>query len=589
MKIKVKLFGGFFIVAAIGIFLGVMGLYSNQKSVASIEVLLGLSKRGSSVSKILSAHNDWRHALSETVYNGTAFTGSLDPATCALGAWLNGEEVKQVIDGEVLSLLRDIVEPHIFIHVEAREIINCLNNGAEDEAIKQFREEVLPKTQEVITGLAKMNNRYNVMLNEKTREVYDFGRMFALVIILLIIAAIAASVILALIITSIIVKPIAGVTLTLKDISEGEGDLTRRIDNDSNDEVGVLSCYFNQTLEKIKNLVISIKNEAANLSEVSTDLTTNMDNTAAATNQIAANIQSIKMRVINQSASVTETNAAMEQVTSNINKLNGNIEDQSNHVSQASAAIEEMVANIQSVTDTLVKNSGNVQTLMEASERGHSGLQDVVTDIKKIARESEGLMEINAVMKNIASQTNLLSMNAAIEAAHAGEAGKGFAVVADEIRKLAESSGEQSKTIGTVLKAIKEHMDKITISTENVLNKFEFIDSHVRIVAAQEDNIRSAMGEQGQGSKQVLKGIELVTETTQQVKKESVEMLEGAKGVIHESNNLEKVTQEISSGMNEMASGAEEINIAVDRVNRISNKNREGIDNLIKEVSRFKV
>ncbi|GHU12258.1 methyl-accepting chemotaxis protein [Spirochaetia bacterium] len=384
-------------------------------------------------------------------------------------------------------------------------------------------------------------------------------------------------------------KPIVKTADMLRDISEGEGDLTRTIDIHSKDEIGDLAKYFNQTLEKIRHLIITIKGQSVKLFDIGNELASNMTETAAAINEITANVQSIKARVINQSASVTETNATMEQITVNIDRLNDQVEKQSSSVSQSSSSIEEMLANIQSVTTTLVKNADNVKILLEASEVGRGGLQEVASDIQEIARESEGLLEINAVMENIASQTNLLSMNAAIEAAHAGESGKGFAVVADEIRKLAESSGEQSKTISTVLKKIKQSIDKITASTDNVLNKFEAIDGGVRTVADQEENIRNAMEEQGAGSKQILEAISRLSEITQQVKGGSMEMLEGSKEVIQESKNLEKVTQEITSGMNEMATGADQINTAVNRVNEISGQNKDNIDVLVREVSRFKV
>ncbi|MDR0502463.1 MAG: methyl-accepting chemotaxis protein [Treponema sp.] len=369
----------------------------------------------------------------------------------------------------------------------------------------------------------------------------------------------------------------------------GNGDFTHTIEADSKDEIGNIGRSLNSTLDKIKELIGTIKTKSAELANIGTELASNMTETAAAINQITANIQSIKGRTINQSASVTETNATMEQITVNINKLNEQVEKQTGSVSQSSSAVEEMLANIQSVTQTLTRNVDNVNSLESASEVGRTGLQDVAQDIQEISRESEGLLEINSVMENIASQTNLLSMNAAIEAAHAGEAGRGFAVVAEEIRKLAENSSVQSKTISIVLKKIKGSIDKITLSTDNVLQKFETIDSHIKTVADQEENIRNAMEEQGQGSKQILEAIGNLNGITRQVKSGSDEMREGSREVIQEGRNLENMTQEITGGMNEMATGADQINIAVHRVNEISEKNHQMIDVLQTEVAKFKI
>jgi methyl-accepting chemotaxis protein len=314
-----------------------------------------------------------------------------------------------------------------------------------------------------------------------------------------------------------------------------------------------------------------------------------MEQTAVSVNQITANIQNIKEQVHNQSKSAVETGTAMEQVTVNIEKLNDSVEEQTSSVSQSSSAIEEMLANIGSVTQTLIQNTENVNELTAASEEGRQGLQEVSRDIEEISKESEGLLEINSVMQTISSQTNLLSMNAAIEAAHAGEAGRGFAVVADEIRKLAENSGSQSRTISTVLKKIKSHIDLITQSTNAVLDKFQAINNRVQIVSEQESLIRASMEEQGTGSRQILEAVGRLNELTEKVKLNSLEMLARSRDVIRETKRLEIATKEIGHSMNEMGAGAEQINTAINRVNEISAVNKEHINTLAIEVTKFKV
>ncbi len=390
-----------------------------------------------------------------------------------------------------------------------------------------------------------------------------------------------------LIVAKNISSPIKNVYSILQKIKEG--DLTNTVTVRSHDEIGEMMHMLNDTQEGIKSLIVSIKEEAAALSDMSNSLAENMSETAAAASMINGNVQNIKGRVMNQSASVNQSHTVMQKLVENINKLNNLIENQSIDISQDSASTEEMAANINSVTATLVNNIKNVKMLTETSEAGRDGLSEVARNIKEIAHESEGLFEINAVMENIASQTNLLSMNAAIEAAHAGEAGKGFAVVAGEIRKLAESSGEQSKTITAVLKKIKESIEKVTRSTESVLNKFEAIDSSVRIVAEQEENIRGAMEEQGIGSRQILEGTCRLVEITGAVKSESNEMSIGAQEVINESENLSKASREINDDMNELTLGIEHIDQSVNLINEMSVKNYEGIGMLLKEVSRFKI
>lgn len=382
-------------------------------------------------------------------------------------------------------------------------------------------------------------------------------------------------------------KKIDSINELLKAI--GEGDLTRRFNITSHDEVGQIGDSFNHAMDNISHLIEKVTRESNSLEDVGGELFSNIIETNSGISKISTNLDSIKDQIISQSSSVSEANSTVEQIVKQAESLSHIIDDQSNNVSESSASIEEMIANIASVTQTLKNNEENIKNLSYSSAEGRGDLSKVVEAIREVAEESEGLLEISKVIQGIARKTNLLSMNAAIEAAHAGDYGSGFAVVAGEIRNLAESSGNQAKTVSAVLNKIKTSIEKITKSTTDVLDKFNLIEKDVNFVSDQEVVILRAMEEQSAGSALVLDSICELKELTDKVRVGSLEMASGSRQVLDETKTLNRVSQELSRNINQISNGTHQINTSVTRVSELSSDNKESSKIVAHEVSRFKI
>lgn len=258
-------------------------------------------------------------------------------------------------------------------------------------------------------------------------------------------------------------------------------------------------------------------------------------------------------------------------------------------VTESTTAVEQMVANIRTVSGILEKNRVLIEKMEEKSEDAKASAENSAKITQEISAESESLVEAGNVIQHIASQTNLLAMNAAIEAAHAGESGKGFAVVADEIRKLSEESSTQGKNITSVLKNLKFKIDKIAEDTAKVERLFTESFEITEAVRIQEANVLNAMQEQSAGGGQILQAMAEITSVTHNVKNDSNAMLADSNRVANEMHNLTTITENITMSMNGMVLGVDQIDKVVQEVNGISQKNKRNIKSLADAIGKFKV
>lgn len=386
-----------------------------------------------------------------------------------------------------------------------------------------------------------------------------------------------------------LMKQLNGVNKIIDDLSEGEADLTKQLTVKNRDEIGLLVKSVNKFLDKFHSIMVTIKNSENNLEEAGGVLTREITNTTATIDQMSNNIRLVNGQVQEQAVTVDNSASALEEITKNIESLDKMIQSQASSVTQASAAVEQMIGNIGAVDKSVMKMSEEFESLEGDTKNGIEKNDSVNSLIQKIAEQSTSMADANTIIQNIAEQTNLLAMNAAIEAAHAGEAGKGFSVVADEIRKLAETSSEQSTKIGNELTNIQDGISQAVSASAESEKSFHSVSVRIASTGELIAQIRAAMEEQQAGSQQIMEALQAMNNSTSEVRGAGNEMNKGGQLIMADVQKLQESMNNIQTAVGEITNGTDYVNETTNKLKTISDALQKSIDDIGNDVNRFKV
>ena len=385
----------------------------------------------------------------------------------------------------------------------------------------------------------------------------------------------------------LVLRPIGGYVRAFEQ-SAG-GDLTVRAAVSARDEIGKVADYFNDFIGTLESMVQRVKSESDGVGAISQDLAASSEETAASLHEIRTNTEHMKDKIVRLDEEISDSASSARDLRDYIGRLAELIQNQAAAITQSSASIEQMGASINNIAKTAEEKLRISTELESTAQGGQSEMEETEQVIKKVAQSAGVILEMIEIIQGIASKTNLLAMNAAIEAAHAGEYGKGFAVVADEIRNLAESSAESAAQITHSLGEVMGYIKVSEASTERTGTAFSQIVDKVKDVADSMSEMKNTTHELSLGAREVLEALGTLVSTTEEVKGSSREMNDRVAAISDAMGRMSDYSSETKNGMEEITIGINEIYKAAEAISRAGTENSESVRRLRDLVARFKV